>query len=261
MKLVPHSIVGSVREFEEGLSLKKGAASAFKYSAKLSSAFIPQLKKEEKFKKPNFEPVDDLKLNSIYKKFQNLKVVNEDKKNEFLNKVPERVTHNLKLQEMKLTKFKSDESRFNNLVKMIAKKTNKNEDEVLMTITDTKRIRKEYNELVDSKKPFEEKYGNLNWSLSLRRPKNFIGTRHSYVNLGNDYNPVWFDVKETVPTSVEIIRKPSPQTERERRNKPNSRYLFETIDSTNYNINRYEKIKDLKVGSISNFLAGRDGLT
>jgi hypothetical protein len=249
MKIIPHSIVGSVSEFEEGLALKNNQGSTLKYSAKMS-CYFPPIKKDDKVKKANYEPVDEIKLNAVFRKYQNLKMINEEKVNEFLKEVPENVTHNLKLQEKKLIKFKTDEIKFNNLVKTIAKKTKKSEDQVLMTIPDNKRLKTEYNELMDTKKKFEDKYAKYNWNFSLRRPENFTGTRHSMVNFGNQNNPLWIDIKETVPKSVEIIRKPSVMSHsksRTRQSRYSSKFLFDSMSINNYDVNKLDEIKGLQV--------------
>lgn len=250
MKIIPHSIVGSVTEFEEGLALKNNQGNTLKYSAKMS-CYFPPIKKDDKVKKSNYEPVDEIKLNAVFKKYQNLKMINEDKINEIFKEMPENLAYNLKLQEKKLNKFKNDEIKFNNLVKTIAKKTKKSEDQVLMTIPDNKRLKTEYNELMDSKKRFEDKYSKYNWNFSLRRPENFIGTRHSLVNLGNEYKPLWVDIKETVPKSIEIIRKPtavSHSKSNSRHSRLSSRFMFDSMSINNYDINKLDEIKGLQVG-------------
>ena len=78
--------------------------------------------------------------------------------------------------------------------------------------------------LVDSKTPFEEKIGNFNWIMSLRKPKNFKGSRDAFVNLGNDTNPHWQIVKENKPLDYE--RKGNPETF-----KVEKKALFNTISN------------------------------
>lgn len=261
-KIIPHSVVGSASAIEDLQIQKRNTNSLLKYSAKVSSSTLPSIKKDDKIKKPNFDSIDDHKLKSIYQEFQAKKYRNKDKTNDFMKSVPDHITSKLKLQENRLSTFQDEENKVLKLTKKIAKKSKKNVEDLLMNRTDASRLKREIHEIMECKKPFEEKYGNFSWNVSLRRPKNFIGTRHTYLNFGNDINPLWLSIKETIPKYAEIVRKPDQKLDEEFKTLTTNDYLMTTVQTCeSVNLNHLQNIKDLEVKSInlSFYLVGRKG--
>lgn len=247
-KLVPHSIVGPVSLHEEAQSLKKNSTLMLKYSAKLSNANLPKLKNEEKVKKPNFESIDDFKLKTVYQEYQIMKNKSKDKTNEFMKSLPEHISTRLKFQEQRLKTFQDEEKKFNRMVKFLSKRTKKDEEALLVNKIDERRMKKEINDIMESKMPLEERYGIYNWNISLRRPKNFQGTRTAIINLGNDLSPIWLGIRETIPRTTEIVRKPNSKSTEEFKNFTKNKYLIQTVQTNDsVNLKHLEEIQELEV--------------
>lgn len=82
--------------------------------------------------------------------------------------------------------------------------------DLLMSKTDFFRANKENREMNERNRPLDEKYGCNSWIMSLRRPRDFKGTRFVNVNVGTIERPIWRVVVESIPKeSQEKIRKPS----------------------------------------------------
>jgi hypothetical protein len=78
-----------------------------------------------------------------------------------------------------------------------------------MSKTDFYRAHKENKEMNERNRPLDEKYGSNSWIMSLRRPRDFKGTRFVNINIGKIERPIWRVVQESVPKeSLEKIRKP-----------------------------------------------------
>lgn len=250
-KIVPHSIVGPATAIEELAAQKKNPNLSLKFSAKLStSSTLPLVRKDDKIKRSNFESVDDHKLKSIYNQFQMRKNKNKEKTNDFLKTLPEHISNNLKCQEKSLKTFEDEEKKFQRLMKYLSRKSEKKVEDLLMNKVDTIRLRKEINSIMESKKPFEERYGAYNWNVSLRRPKNFTGTRHTIINLGSNYEPVWLSVKETIPENAEIVRKPHSKITEQFKTLSSEKfnYLMKTVENTHsVDLRQLENIKDLEL--------------
>jgi hypothetical protein len=245
MKVVPYSIVGPASSYEEALINKRNTY--FKFSMKASSVMLPPVKKEEKVRKPNFESVDDKKIKSVYSEFENLKLLNQGKQNNFMKILPKEIKIGLKQQEKSLVIKEEEDKKLRNMSKYLAKLTKKKEEDLLIHRTNTYRIKKEVTDFIENKKSLDERYGVYNWNMSLRRPKNFKGTRFSYVNLGNDMNPLWLSVKETIPKSLEMVRNPHEITFKDYQSLKNNDYLVTTTSENKFNLKDLEKTKDIEV--------------
>ena len=81
--------------------------------------------------------------------------------------------------------------------------------------TDFFRTKKEIKESYENSRPIDDIYGTNSWLMSLRRPKNFKGTRFGYINIGSNTKPSWQAVRETLPKEEVKIRvsKKDPKVE------------------------------------------------
>ena len=189
-------------------------------------------------------------IDSLFHDFSNLRYKNHDSRNDFLKKLPSEISSNLKLQENKLERHNNEERRFENMSKYLSRRAKKEVNNLLVHKTDLLRIKREINELKENDIPFDEKYGTYNWTIGLRRPKEFQGTRHSLINLGNPHNPIWQMVKETIPKTVEIVRSnKSNASMKEISRLKNSGYFDVITENSEINAKNFEEFKCLEVSN------------
>jgi hypothetical protein len=228
---------------------------SLKYSAK-QSMLQSTIRKEEKFRNPTIEQVDDSKLKVIFQDFTNLKYKNQMTKNDYLKKLPDEISSRLLFQEHKLDRYENEERRFDILSRYLARKAKKDQKDLLVKKTDSQRMKKEINELLEKEIPLDQRYGFYNWSISLRRPKNFSGTRQTIVNLGSPVNPIWQTIKETIPQSVELVRT-NNSSNIENSKFTTSGYLNNITDSSNINVNELKELTGLEVYYIIKIIGQR----
>ena len=67
--IIPHSIVGSVKDYEDGIKKKNRSFNNLKYSSKslINQSYIKELTKDKQL---NYDVVDDIKINSLFTKFR-----------------------------------------------------------------------------------------------------------------------------------------------------------------------------------------------
>ena len=128
---------------------------------------------------------------------------NENNLNEFKN------MESYILEKMKL-KSKTDKNRRNkSQVRNISmsKDINLSLGELIMNSGDDYRLKNEAKRIIE-KKGYGLPNINQKWEMSLRRPKNFIGTRKELLNFGTPKNPYYCMATERSPQINEIISKP-----------------------------------------------------
>lgn len=94
--------------------------------------------------------------------------------------------------------------RTKNISKILSKKTNKNEDDLLFNKVDLFKYKKEILSKVNKDKIPDQ----FIWNNSLRRPPNFKGKREFHINVNNDKNPFWGLMVENYPNVKELSVKP-----------------------------------------------------
>jgi hypothetical protein len=249
MKVVPYSIVGPLSMYEDAILNKR--STAYKYSSKQSSNLPPLNRKEERQKKANFESVDDKQINTLFKEYENIRYLNNDKKNSFMKQVPGEISRNLKVQEKSIILKNIEDTKFDKLSKFLSNKLKKEEQDLLIHKTHLYRRKKEISDLIESKKSPAERFGLFNWGMSLRRGGKGIENklRYSYINIGTDLNPTWVTVKEFPVRSVDLVRNPSETILNKNRSMDMSRntYLKEVTMEGNIEIDEEENKKNLKV--------------
>ena len=242
--------MGPVSIYEEN-ELAKLRRSTF-HNTRLSNSSIIAIKKEEKQKNPAFETIDDTKLKMIFQQYEDIFNAYKDK-SEYMDNIPEEIGNKLKNQENSLLTHSLEEKNFNEMAKYLSRRTKKNEDELLVNkfykIGENKQIFANS----EKHKPLNEKYAAHSWELSLRRPKNFKGTRFSYINLGDNYNPIWQLVRETVPDPVETISKPGLSKD-EKKIYKNEELMKEVILNKTSLARSLGAINNLKEIEVNNFI-------
>jgi hypothetical protein len=251
-----HTVVGSPDMFARrntlnGGALRKGAS--WKDSGKNVLLHVPSIYREKK-EKPT-ELITEGRLGEIYDKFKRLKKLNETKMNEFIDEVGgepvcrAEMKSRLLQQEKCLLKTQENNKKKEDMIKIISRCTNKKNEEILMNQTDSFRLKKEINNIIDSKKSIEEKYGSNYWMLNLRRSKNTKGPREAWVNVGSNKTPHWTLLKEkSTEDATEKIRKPEGTVFKEffSLSKSNS-FLNKTMRNLKINLDDSEQLKNMTV--------------
>ncbi len=66
-------------------------------------------------------------------------------------------------QERLLTAYSQNEKNTTSLAERICQKTKKKKEDILLNKVDSYRMKKQVLDLVDSKKPIDERYGDKSW--------------------------------------------------------------------------------------------------
>ena len=90
----------------------------------------------------------------------------------------------------------------------LSRRTNKKINDLLINRIDFFRMKREIFNDIENSRPLEERYGQHKWVISLRRPDNFVGIRNAYVNIRNEHNPLWVNVREKYPLQKVLSIKP-----------------------------------------------------
>ena len=190
-----------------------------KFSSYLRERHISQNtlnNKENQSIKKNFEIIDNEKLKSIFKSFQNN--IKSPKNKEEIYKssfdkntnrviIPKQISLNLNIQNRRLRNQKHLDKQTRNISKYLSRKLHKNESDLLFNGVHLYRYKKEIldeDEDKDNPKKITDQSCLFKWISSLRRPKNFFGKRESYINVSSDNNPLWSIVVEKYPIRKEM---------------------------------------------------------
>ena len=213
-KLIPYSIVGNPKFLKNKTNINvNNSISRSLYSQQHSRSTMA--KNNNTIDNTKSSAMSDNQIKAIFSKCKYNIENNNIKKNDFLKTIPnsmnDYVIRPLLIQEKNL-KF---QRRFNkNVLKKLSitskvESSESNRINLLQEsdnyITKTETLR--YMALNDKKINFGN--GLQNWSMSLRRPKNFEGERRGYVNVGTDNKPYWIILREKYPNQFENIMNPN----------------------------------------------------
>lgn len=220
-KPVPYTYVGPSNLFETALPTHRKDIGTVAYNNKdfitrsTSTSFLPMIsmispnpvKKFEDKKVNQIDFVDDQALMDYMNNFRKIENLEKKHLNDFLNEMPSEVKHKLFQQEHCLDKKSKNDEEFKKILKKISEKTKKPENFLLANNSSNFRLKNELLNLMENKIQSSEIFANDNcWTISLRKPKDFKGSRHALVNIGSPSHPIWYNMKETNPKFIEIIR-------------------------------------------------------
>lgn len=204
-ELVPYSFVGNANYLKKSLLKKSNTKKILNQSSKTTETQGQLLKK----KIDTCDILDSKILQNYYTDMKNHTIRNKKKENKImLNKIPILIREQLKNQEKNLNEFDVLDNMSKTMENYLVKKTKKNKDQLLMTNVDSYLFRKAVLNTIVGKTPKEIKLGDNNWYFDLRRPKNFIGNRDCYINIGTNDKPFWGRFFEKSPNYVLKCRKP-----------------------------------------------------
>jgi len=213
MRLIPHSVVGNTALFEEAQNLRKNINNKYSNQKAAASSFINPMNttntsRKETIKKNYFDYIDDNKVKSIFAEYEEIKHENKEKLNDFMKRLNPELKYELKQQELNLKLKSFEENQFIKLNDFLSKRINKKPDNLLINRIDEHRLKKEFGDLMEHKITGREKYVKNHWMISLRNAKNSKFVKNSFVNMGSKYNPLWVNIRDLGPKSVDIIRSP-----------------------------------------------------
>ena len=130
--------------------------------------------------------------------------------------MPARTDSNIKkkyFSQEKTLKF-SQTARLNTqkYLKYLAKKCNKNENELLINNIEDFRLKKQLNEYIENNKILAERFGDNYWLFSLRRLDKNDFLRINYVNVGNSNREIWKRFIDYPDKDLELTNNPFNQT-------------------------------------------------
>ena len=239
-KLISYSVVGSSRATSRKKNLKENNMSRSGYASNRIMSFS---NKTDKNLTDNLltNTIHDQQIKIIYNNSRQIISENQKKyKNDFLDNIPKllnsQVKNKLLIQEKSLQnnkKIEEFQTKFEkNLIKAIKEKKHRKQKAktIKSNIINDKYNHTTYSsDLFNSSNNFILKRENFlfntntinnkvnypsignglqNWSMSLRRPKNFHGFRKGFINVGTDKKPNFCQLQEKFPNITENIFNP-----------------------------------------------------
>lgn len=222
-----------------GLRMKKNISKSIEHRERITN-FNRNTTKEEPILK-NIETINNEQLKDIFNSYkikkklmpkQNLLNHNLSEKG-----IPKQLSIDLDNQSRKLIQNDSAEKKSRQMSKYLSRKINNKEKYLLFNSIQAYSNKKRVLESENSKNSNYQSY-IFKWISSLRKPKNFIGKKASYINIGYNNNPLWSTSIERSPDKKEIQVKSSFNFE-ETNNK-------ELITTDKLNVIENDRIKDLE---------------
>ncbi len=147
-------------------------------------------------------------LNVNINLFTRNKVKPQKYEEDCLINLPDDIKKDIKLQQ-KTIKLQETNRRIQNIIENnLSKKLKKPKEDLLINSGDEYMIKSEIKNIIDSKIPPNEKLGQLNWIVSLRKPKDFAGSREVFLNLGSGKSPNWQLYNDIYPKVTEKVANP-----------------------------------------------------
>lgn len=159
--------------------------------------------------KTPYEILDDNSIKQYFEQIKQLSIKNNNQKslNKSLKYLPTNIQKNLRYQQNSLNNKKNNDNHVRSLSNYLISKTKKDQKQLLLNTINEFQIKRGIIKTIDNSVPFDKKYGVYNWNVSLRRPKNFVGTRTSMINIGTNSNPFWAIIREKNPSENEFVVK------------------------------------------------------
>ena len=226
-------------------SVRSNLAKSSDFRDKLLTNFNKNsIKDDAKYKK--FETIDNERLKSIFNSYKiSKKIIHKGNilMNNSLNNnnIPMQLSLDLDSQNRILNKKTKYEKKNRQMSKYLSRKLCKNEDCLLINNIQPYCYKKQIINNENSKNPINNNIHSyiLKWISSLRIPKEFIGKKESYINVGADNNnPLWSTVVEKYPDSKEISVKSEFNSEK--------RFDDDIIKNNKFNLIDNDKIKDFE---------------
>ena len=239
-KLIPYTMVGNPKYLKANKFMNSNSSRSTSKKASFNSKIKdPNISRINNNINNYYNIISDKEIKEIFNNYKNKIQENKNKyKNDLISNdecskiMKQYMDKNLSLQENCLKKNENNLNKFKNMESYILEKlklkskTDKNRrnksqarnisnskdinlslGELIMNSGDDYRLKNEAKKIIE-----KEGYGltniNQKWEMSLRRPKNLIGTRKELLNFGTPMNPYYCMAIERSPEINEIISKP-----------------------------------------------------
>ena len=122
-----------------------------------------------------YEILDEDSLKNLFDKIKENTEINSKKNTISMKTLPKSIQSNLRYQTNSLNTKNKNDKHVRSLSNFLISKTKKKQNDLLLHSTEKFRIKTEVIKSIENSVPYETKNGINNWSVSLRRPKNFKG--------------------------------------------------------------------------------------
>ena len=208
--LIPYTYVGKPFQIKTKKKVEQKIPLKRKFSMSIRKPSKPEIRIENI---NNDEYVSTYQLEYLFNNYRRKIKENKKEHNSFINEIPpilnDSVKKNLLIQEKTFEKKKETENFRESFKRRLENKNKRKEENILLLTTDNFRERKELHNFFN-KNEDKIQFGNSlqSWTVSLRKPKKFVGTRNGFYNCGNDKHPFWAIYNEISPHLNETIKNP-----------------------------------------------------
>lgn len=198
----------------------RGGAVGFRRTVRMKKPTIRNVKNEELSPHQKvYEILDEDSIKNLFDKIKENTENNRKKNTISMKTLPKNIQSNLRYQTNSLNTKNRNDKHIRSLSNFLISKTKKKKNDLLLNSTEKFRIKTEVMKSIENSVPYETKNGINNWSVSLRRPKNFKGVRTAMINMGTDSRPFWGYIRERNPVENEVVLKSeTDNTKEEMRN-------------------------------------------
>lgn len=154
----------------------RGGAVGFRGTVRMKKPAIRNVKNEEVSPRQKvYEILDEDSLKNLFDKIKENTEINSKKNTISMKTLPKSIQSNLRYQTNSLNTKNKNDKHVRSLSNFLISKTKKKQNDLLLHPTEKFRIKTEVIKSIENSVPYETKNGINNWSVSLRRPKNFKG--------------------------------------------------------------------------------------
>jgi hypothetical protein len=210
---------------------------------------------EKEFINKNFETINNERLRDIFNSYKNNRLIlkknllKNHNHNSYDSNIPLQLSIDLDSQLRLLNQNTKAESKSRQMSKYLSRKIKKNEKTLLINNIYSYHNKKQ---ILNNNLSNNSKYNNVEgylfkWVSSLRRPKNFNGKIKSYINVGNQDNPLWSTAIEKYPDDKEITVKAGNDLEKkDNKNDNDKNDQFKSVDDLERINIRGKKLYDIE---------------
>ena len=210
---------------------------------------------EKEFINKNFETINNERLRDIFNSYKNNRLIlkknllKNHNHNSYDSNIPLQLSIDLDSQLRLLNQNTKAESKSRQMSKYLSRKIKKNEKTLLINNIYSYHNKKQ---ILNNNLSNNSNYNNVSgylfkWVSSLRRPRNFNGKIKSYINVGNQDNPLWSTAIEKYPDDKEITVKAGNDLEKkDNKNDNDKNDQFKSVDDLERINIRGKKLYDIE---------------
>ena len=243
---------------EMGQSMKNNLNKSASYKEKMISNanYNKESTKEKYFLNKNFETINNEKLKDIFESYKRRrrtlkkKILINKNHNSYDKSIPIQLSVDLDSQLHLLNQNIKAENKSRQMSKYLARKIKKNEKCLLINNIYSYHNKKQ---ILNNDSKNDNNFNSNNnesslfkWIFSLRRPRNFQGKRETYINVGNQNNPLWSTAIERCPDDKEITIKSKDNSEPKENNGFIQNDQFKRVESLEQINIRGKKLYDIE---------------